>query len=75
MTINNAVMALAGFMVIVSLTLGSSISPFMYSENFLWLTAFVGINLFQSSFTGFCPAANIFKALGLKSSSSSNCCS
>ena len=61
MTVGNAVNAFAGVMVIVSLLLTYYVHP-----NFVWLTAFVGFNLFQSSFTGFCPAANIFKALGFK---------
>jgi hypothetical protein len=36
--------------------------------SFLWFTAFVGLNLFQMAFTGFCPAASIFRALGFKES-------
>jgi len=54
-------MALAGTMVLVSLVLATQIS-----EWWLLLTAFVGLNMLQSAFTGFCPAAMIFKALGLK---------
>lgn len=61
MTVNNAVMALAGAMVLISLTLAWLISPW-----FLALTTFVGLNLFQSAFTGFCPAAMIFRKCGLK---------
>lgn len=61
MTVNRAVMAFAGFMVLVSLALAHWVSP-----NFLWLTAFIGANLFQSAFTGLCPAARIFRALGLR---------
>lgn len=60
MSINRAVTAFAGFMVLLSLALSLWVSPY-----FLWLTAFVGFNLFQSSFTGFCPAARIFRAIGL----------
>ena len=62
MTVGNAVTAFAGVMIIVSLLLTHFVNP-----NFVWFTAFIGFNLFQSSFTGFCPAANIFKALGMKS--------
>lgn len=62
MTVSNAVTAMAGAMVLISLALTYFVHP-----NFVWLTVFVGVNLFQSSFTGFCPAANIFKALGFKS--------
>lgn len=62
MTVGNAVTAMAGSMVLISLALTYYVHP-----NFVWLTVFVGVNLLQSSFTGFCPAANIFKAMGLKS--------
>lgn len=61
MTVGNAVTAMAGAMVLISLALTYFVHP-----NFVWLTVFVGVNLLQSSFTGFCPAANIFKAMGLK---------
>ncbi|MDC9715238.1 MAG: DUF2892 domain-containing protein [Gammaproteobacteria bacterium] len=68
MTINNAVLAMAGIFIMISLLL----SDMDFSEpNWLWLTFFVGFNLFQSAFTGFCPASKIFKATGLKDS---NCC-
>jgi hypothetical protein len=61
MTIDRAVLAMAGTMVLVSLLLAHFFSPL-----WLLLTAFVGLNLLQSAFTGFCPAALIFKRLGLK---------
>ena len=61
MRVDNAVLCFAGLMVLVSLTLGLWVSPYWF-----WLTAFVGANMVQASFTGFCPAAMIFKALGLK---------
>ncbi len=63
MTVGNAVTAFAGVMIIVSLLLTHYVHP-----NFFWFTAFIGLNLSQSSFTGFCPAAMIFKAMGLKTS-------
>ena len=63
MTVGNAVTAFAGVMILVSLLLTHYVHP-----NFVWFTAFIGFNLLQSSFTGFCPAASIFKALGFKSS-------
>ena len=67
MTVNSAVNAMAGFMVILSLVLGHFTGQIdMSSPSWLWLTAFVGANLFQSAFTGFCPAAKIFKAMGLR---------
>ena len=61
MSIDRAVFAFAGVMVLVSLLLAHFVSPL-----WLWLTAFVGLNLLQSAFTGFCPAAMIFKRLGLQ---------
>lgn len=63
MTVNNAVLVTAGVFIMGSLLLGG----ISFNEpNWLWLTLFVGFNLFQSAFTGFCPAAKIFKAMGLK---------
>jgi hypothetical protein len=61
MSIDRAVMAMAGTIVLISLLLAHYVSPL-----WLWLTAFVGLNLLQSAFTGFCPAAIIFRKLGLK---------
>jgi Inner membrane protein YgaP-like, transmembrane domain len=61
MTLNNAVTAFAGFMVLLSLVLTYWVSPY-----WVWLTVFVGANLLQSAFTGFCPAAMIFARLGLR---------
>ncbi len=61
MTIDRAVLTLAGTMVLLSLVLAYLVSPL-----WLWLTAFVGLNLLQSAFTGFCPAAIVFKRLGVK---------
>jgi hypothetical protein len=60
MTIDRAVMAFAGFMILLSLTLSQ-----LHSSYWLLLTAFVGIQLIQSAFTGFCPPAKLFKRLGL----------
>ena len=61
MNIDRAMFAFAGIMVLVSLAL----THFVHA-NWIWLTVFVGANLLQASFTGFCPAAKLFKALGLK---------
>lgn len=61
MRIDNAVFALAGSMILLSVALGHFVSPW-----FLLLTVFVGANMLQAAFTGFCPAATIFKKLGLK---------
>ncbi|HQT63830.1 MAG: sulfurtransferase [Acidocella sp. 20-57-95] len=59
MTIDNAVLSFAGVMVLLSLALGLLVSPW-----FFVLTGFVGLNLLQTGFTGFCPAAMLFKKLG-----------
>ena len=62
MSLDRAVMMFAGIMVLVSLALSQ-----LHSIYWLWLTVFVGVNLIQASITGFCPAAMVFKKLGLKS--------
>ena len=61
MTIDRAVLAFAGTVVLISLVLGVYVHA-----NWFWLTAFVGANLLQSSFTGFCPLALILKRLGVR---------
>ncbi len=68
MTLENAIRVVAGTMVLLSLTLSR-----LHSEYWLLLTAFVGLNLIQSAFTGFCPAANILKSLGVGKGGSSCC--
>lgn len=55
------VMRIAGGFILVSLLLAYLVSPY-----FLWFTAFVGANLFQTSFTGFCPLAIILRKLGVQ---------
>lgn len=60
MTLDNAIRVLAGTFVLLSLALGTFVH-----EGFLLFTAFVGFNLIQSAFTGFCPAEMIFKRLGI----------
>ena len=62
MNLDRAVLAFAGTVVLVSLALGYLVSPYWFL-----LTAFAGLNMLQAAFTGFCPAAMIFKALGVKS--------
>ncbi len=57
----------AGTLVLVSLALGAAASPLFVSQHFLWLTAFVGANLFQSGFTRVCPPEFILRRLGVKS--------
>lgn len=61
MTLDRAVMTFAGFMILLSLALGTWVSGWWYL-----FTAFIGVNMIQASFTGFCPAAMIFKKLGIK---------
>lgn len=62
MNIDRAVFAFAGVMVLTSLLLAH-----YHSAYWLWLTAFVGANMLQAAFTGFCPAATILGKLGIKS--------
>jgi hypothetical protein len=61
MSIDRIVFAFAGTVILLSLALAHFFSPL-----WLWLTAFVGLNLFQSAFTGFCPLALVLKRLGVK---------
>lgn len=56
MSLEHAVEAFAGFMVLLSVVLTWAVHP-----QFIWLTIFVGVNLFQQSFSGFCPAAIVIK--------------
>jgi Protein of unknown function (DUF2892) len=62
MNVDRAVLAFAGVMILLSLLLAVYVSSY-----WLLFTAFVGANMLQSAFTGFCPAAIIFRKLGLKS--------
>ncbi|APX22228.1 MAG: DUF2892 domain-containing protein [Rhodobacteraceae bacterium] len=62
MTLDRAVMAFAGAMILLSVVLTVWVSPY-----WIWFTVFIGLNLLQASFTGFCPAATIFRKLGVKS--------
>lgn len=61
MTVERSVRLLAGVMVLLSLGLAYYVSHY-----WLWLTAFVGLNLLQSGFTNWCPAISIFRRMGLK---------
>ena len=62
MSVDRFIFAFAGAAILVSLALSHYHNP-----NWLWFTAFVGANLFQSAFTGFCPLATILKKFGQKS--------
>lgn len=61
MSIDRLVFAFAGAFILVSLLLAQFHNP-----NWLWFTAFIGANLLQAAFTGFCPLAKILKALGVQ---------
>ena len=61
MSLDRAVMMFAGFMVLVSVALTHWVHP-----AWVWLTVFVGLNILQASITGFCPAAMLFRRLGVR---------
>ena len=62
MTTDKAVRVLAGSFVLISLALGLLVNRYWFI-----FTGFVGVNLIQSAFTGFCPAEMLFKKMGMKS--------
>ena len=62
MSLDRSVLAFAGLMTLLSVALTQWVSPW-----FFLFTAFIGLNLLQSAFTGFCPAAIVFKKLGIGS--------
>jgi len=64
MTINAALRLMAGTVILISLALGTYVNEYWY-----YLTGFVGLNLFQSAFTKWCPAVAIFQMMGLKAES------
>jgi hypothetical protein len=61
MNVDKAVLAFAGLVVLVSVALAHFVSPY-----WLWLTVFAGLNMLQAAFTGFCPAAIVFKLIGFR---------
>lgn len=61
MTVDRAVLVFAGFVVLAGVALAYYVSPW-----WILLSAFAGANMIQSAFTGFCPAAIVFKKLGVK---------
>lgn len=67
MSLNAALRLMAGVVILVSLGLGTYMHP-----NWFYLTGFVGLNLFQSGFTKWCPAVFIFQKIGLKSETCSS---
>jgi hypothetical protein len=62
MTTERLIRIFAGILVLASLALGVLVNP-----HFLWFTAFVGLNLFQSGFTRLCPLESILRRLGVRS--------
>lgn len=76
MTVNRAISSFAGFMMLLSLGLAHFSGQINLGQmSWLWLGLFVGANLFQMGFTGFCPAASIMRALGMKDKEGGACCS
>lgn len=61
MSLDRMVLAFAGVMVLLSVVLTFFVHPL-----FVWFTVFIGANMLQSAFTGFCPAAMLFKKLGIR---------
>jgi hypothetical protein len=61
MSLDRSVLAFAGAMVLLSVALTVWVSPL-----FVWFTVFIGLNMIQSAFTGVCPAAALFRRLGVK---------
>jgi len=61
MSVDRMVFAFAGTLILISLALSQ-----LHSPAWLWFTAFIGANMLQASFTGFCPAAWIFRKLGAR---------
>lgn len=61
MTLDRTILAFAGIMVLASVALTVWVSPY-----FVWFTVFIGLNLLQSAVTGACPAAFVFKKLGIR---------
>lgn len=68
MNAERIVRIVAGGFIMLSLALGVAASPLFVSQYFLFFTAFVGLNLFQSGFTQICPLNNILARLGVKGS-------
>jgi hypothetical protein len=73
MTIERIIRIMAGFFVLLSLALGIPESPVFVSKWFLAFTAFVGLNLLQSGFTGFCPPEKLLAKMGFKRGDGVSC--
>jgi len=66
MNTEKAIRIMAGTFILLSLGLGVEGSPIFVNHRWLWFTAFVGANLFQSALTGFCPAEMVLRRLGVR---------
>ena len=66
MTVDRYLRLIAGALVVISLALGFYVNPYWY-----FFTAFVGLNLFQSAFTNWCPMMTFLRTLGVKDATQS----
>ncbi|MBL8404149.1 MAG: DUF2892 domain-containing protein [Dechloromonas sp.] len=74
MTIERIIRIMAGGFILLSLALGVEESPLFVSRWFLAFTAFVGFNLLQSGFTGFCPPEKLLSRMGFRKGNGGACC-
>lgn len=73
MTVNQLIRIFAGSFIMLSLALGVEASPVFMHANWLWLTLFVGFNLFQSGFSKLCPLEIVLRKLGVKETPMDRC--
>lgn len=74
MTTERALRILAGFMILLSLGLAQAFGQIDLTEmSWLWFTVFIGLNLLQSGFTGFCPPEGLLRKMGFKSGGDACC--
>lgn len=66
MSVERIVLAFAGIMIMLTVALGMPGSPIFHHEYWLFFTAFVGLNLFQSAFTDWCPMMTFLRKLGVR---------
>ncbi len=66
MTVERALRLIAGAFVVASVLLGMYVHPYFLHPYFYWFTAFVGLNLFQSAFSNWCPMMAILRKAGVK---------
>lgn len=67
MNAERIVRIVAGSFILITLLMGVEASPLFVSQHFLWITGFVGLNLFQSGFSKICPLNTILARIGIKS--------